>query len=82
MPWIKIVEPQDAVGMLKTVYDNAIRRAGKVFHILSIQSRRPKALHHSTQLYMEMMRSAEGALTRPQREMIATVVSQVNGCHY
>jgi alkylhydroperoxidase family enzyme len=34
------------------------------------------------QLYLELMHSREGALTRAQREMIAVVVSATNGCHY
>ena len=82
MPWIKTVPPDEATGLLKTVYDSAIQRAGKLFNILRLQSRRPRALHHATQLYIELMMSSRGALTRPQREMIATAVSRVNGCHY
>ena len=38
MPWIKVIEPEDATGELKQEYDNAAKRAGKVFHILKVQS--------------------------------------------
>ena len=38
MPWIKVIEPEDATGELKQEYDNAAKGAGKVFHILKVQS--------------------------------------------
>ena len=82
MAWIRTVDPADARGLLKRLYDAGVRRAGKVFNILRIQSLRPKVLRSSTQLYLEVMHSADNALSRAQREMIATAVSQVNGCHY
>jgi uncharacterized peroxidase-related enzyme len=82
MAWIKIVAPQNATGLLKKLYDDAIKRAGKVFNVVRIQSLRPRALRASTQLYVELMYSADSGLTRAQREMIATVVSRTNGCHY
>lgn len=82
MAWVRTVEPSRASGLLKRLYDAAERRAGKIFNILRIQSLRPKVLRSSTQLYIEVMHSAEGGLTRAQREMIATAVSRANGCHY
>ncbi|HEY3121005.1 MAG TPA: hypothetical protein VGL15_10300 [Vicinamibacteria bacterium] len=82
MAWIRTVDPAEASGLLKTLYDEAVARAGKVFHIVRLQSLRPKVLRSSIQLYLELMRSSEGALSRAQREMVATVVSRENGCHY
>ena len=82
MAWIKLIDPENATGLLNTLYQAAIKRAGKVYQIIRLQSRKPKVLHGSTQLYAELMHSPEGKLTRPQREMIATVVSALNGCHY
>jgi uncharacterized peroxidase-related enzyme len=82
MPWIRTVDPSRATGLLETIYQEAVRRTGKVFGILRIQSLRPKALHASTRLYLELMHSPEGALSRARREMIATVVSRANDCHY
>ena len=63
------------------MYESATRRAGKVFNILRLQSLRPAVLSSSTRLYAELMH-AGGKLTRAQREMIATVVSRANDCHY
>ena len=82
MAWIHTIAPANAAGLLKTIYETAIARAGKVFNILRIQSLRPNALQASTRLYLEVMYSNESGLTRAQRELIATVVSAENGCRY
>jgi uncharacterized peroxidase-related enzyme len=82
MAWIPLIAPEDATGILKTIYDTALRRAGKVFQILRIQSRQPRALRASTQLYVALMHSTDGALRRTQREMIAVAVSRANDCFY
>jgi uncharacterized peroxidase-related enzyme len=82
MAWIRTIPPEAATGRLRQLYDAALRRAGRVFHILRIQSLRPDVLHASTELYLALMHAPKGSLSRAQREMIATVVSSVNGCHY
>ena len=82
MAWIRVVRPGEAEGLLRQLYNAAVKRAGKVYNIISIQSLRPKVLSSSTRTYLEIMHSPESGLTRAQREMIATTVSQVNDCHY
>jgi len=82
MAWIETVPPEKATGLLRRLYDDAVRRAGKVFQVIRLQSRRPRVLRNSTMLYTELMFSEESALSRAQREMIATAVSRANGCHY
>lgn len=82
MAWIQLVRPEEAEGLLKRLYDAAVKRAGKIFQVVQIQSPRPKVLRASTQLYREIMFGAESPLSRAQREMIATVVSRANHCHY
>jgi len=82
MAWSKTVPPEEATGLLRQLYAAATRRAGKVFNVIRLQSPRPKVLRASTQLYMEVMNSADNGLSRAQREMIATAVSQANSCHY
>ena len=82
MPWIEIEDTNAATGLLKQIYDVALRRAGKLFNIITIQSRRPRVLRASTQLYVELMHSPDSGLSRTQREMIATAVSRSNACHY
>ena len=81
MAWIKVVEPEDATGVLKQEYDAAVERAGKVFNILKVQSLNPPALQASMQLYRAAMFGPSG-LSRAEREMLATVTSWVNHCFY
>ncbi len=81
MAWVKMVEPEEATGELKAEYDKAIRRAGKVFTILKVQSLNPATLRASVGLYLATMHGSSG-LSRIEREMLATVVSRVNRCFY
>lgn len=82
MAWIETVAPERATGLLKQLYEAAVARAGKVFNVIRVQSPRPAVLRASTRLYTEVMHSAESALSRARREMIATAVSRANDCHY
>ena len=82
MAWIETVDPKEATGLLRQLYVAALKRVGKVFNVIRIQSPRPRVLKASTQLYLEIMYSQESGLTRAQREMIATAVSCCNDCHY
>jgi uncharacterized peroxidase-related enzyme len=81
MSWIKIIDPEDARGGLKLEYDKAIKRAGRVFNILKVQSLNPENLRASMHLYLATMYGRSG-LSRAEREMLATVVSQANHCFY
>ena len=82
MAWIETIDPQQATGLIKSIYDAALKRAGKVFNVVRIQSRHPRALRASTLLYTELMHAPDNALARYQREMIATAVSRANDCFY
>ena len=44
MPHIRLIEPDDATGLLKDEYDAAVGRAGKVFNIVKAMSLRPEVL--------------------------------------
>ena len=81
MAFISIIETDQAKDDLKAIYDQAERRAGRVYNILKIMSQSPDALRSSMDLYMAIM-FGKSPLSRAQREMLATVVSATNGCHY
>ena len=81
MAYIQVIEPDQAKGALKETYAQAERRAGRVFNILKIMSRSPQALHASMDFYLAIMHE-KSPLSRAQREMLATVVSATNRCHY
>ena len=81
MAWINMVEPEQAAGELKAEYKQAVKRSGKVFNILKVQSLNPPVLHQSMQMYLAAMYGPSG-LSRVEREMLATVVSWANQCFY
>ena len=81
MAWIKTIPPEEASGELKRLYEEAVRRAGRIFNIIRVQSLNPGVLAASTQLYNALMHGP-GSLTRAEREMLATVTSWANGCFY
>lgn len=81
MPWIKQISIEEATGLLKAQFDAALKRAGRVWHIVHIMSLNPKAMRDSISFYSTIM-MGESPLTRVQREMLATVVSFENHCYY
>ena len=96
MTWIPIIPPQEAKGELQRAYQDvyalyppeygievdAVRRGdGPSDSIVAAHSLIPRALLHSMSAFGAMM-APELPLTRRQHEMIATVVSALNGCFY
>ena len=81
MPHIRLIEEDDAEGLLAEEYAAAIERAGKVFNIVKAMSLRPAVLRASMALYREIM-FGESGLTRQERELLATVASAEQSCHY
>jgi alkylhydroperoxidase family enzyme len=81
MPWIKQIPLEQATGLLKAEFNKALKRAGRVWHIVHIMSLNPRILRDSIQFYISTMMS-ESPLSRVQREMLAVVVSVENRCFY
>ena len=81
MAHIRLTDVDEATGVLKEEYDAAIGRAGKVFNIVKAMSLRPSVLRRSIELYKGIMFGSSG-LSRQERELLATVVSRENDCHY
>lgn len=81
MAHVEIIEGDDADGILGREYARAQRRTGRIYQVLRVQSQRPEALRDAVRLYLSVMQ-APGDLTRPEREMLAVVVSAENECHY
>ena len=80
-PYIKLIDEDEADGLLKDEYDAAVERAGKVFNIVKAMSLRPGVLRASMELYQEIM-FGESGLSRRERELLATVTSAEQSCHY
>jgi len=81
LPYLRLIDEDEAEGLLREEYDAAIERAGKVFNILKAMSLRPAVLRASIELYQEIM-FGESGLSRQDRELLATVASAEQGCHY
>ncbi len=81
MPWIDQIPIHKATGLLKTLFDEALKRAGRVWHIVHVMSLNPPALRDSIRFYRTIMHG-ESPLSRMQRELLATVVSAELGCRY
>lgn len=83
MAWINVIEPKDATGELKKLYNHVTGGddSVEVDNILTIHSLHPKTLEAHLMLYEELMHG-ENNLTKKQREMISVVVSEVNKCTY
>jgi alkylhydroperoxidase family enzyme len=79
--WIRTVAPESAQGLVRRVYDAAVKRAGRVFHIVRAMSLSPATMEASLDLYQRVM-LAPGTLSRLRRELLAVVVSRANACHY
>jgi alkylhydroperoxidase family enzyme len=79
--WIPQVPIDQASGLLKSLFDAALKRAGRVWNIVHVMSINPPAMRDSIRFYSTIM-SADSPLTRIQREMLATVVSAELECHY
>lgn len=96
MTWIKHIDFQEAGGDLQAAYQgvyalyppeyrvevDVVRRPdGTSDSVVAAHSLIPQALLHSMSAFGAMI-APELPLTRRQHEMIATVVSAINGCFY
>ncbi len=81
MTWIDTIDEDEAEGLLKSIYESEMEEVGVFANIHKAMSLNPKALQWRILLYKQILRK-DSPLSLAQREMIATVVSRVNDCHY
>jgi len=81
MSWIREIPIPEASGVLKEEYDKAMRRAGRLWHIVHVMSVNPAVLKASIEHYLAIM-YGPSPLSRLQRELLATVVSAELECFY
>jgi alkylhydroperoxidase family enzyme len=81
MPHVHVLAYDETTGVARREYDKAIQRAGRIWNIVSIQSQLPEVMRDSMRLYLSTM-YGESPLSRSQRELLASVTSQINECHY
>jgi alkylhydroperoxidase family enzyme len=81
MAWIRQIPLQKATGLLKKLYDDAIKRSDRVWNITRVMSLNPEAMRDSRKFYRTIV-YGKSPLTRVQRELLAVVVSKELNCHY
>jgi alkylhydroperoxidase family enzyme len=82
MAWITTIEESEAEGRLAELYASMLDpEQGRVDNILKVHSLHEAGLEAHFVLYRAVMRGTK-TLPKADREMIALVVSRINGCHY
>lgn len=81
MARIKIIEPEEATGELKTIYEGLVKSRGKIAEVHKMQSLHPNTISDHINFYLSIMFD-KSPLRRYQREMMAVVVSATNKCRY
>lgn len=81
MPYIKIIDENNAEGELKEVYSEIKKTRGKLSNIMKIHSLQPDTMLKHLDLYKSIV-FGKSNLSRELKEMIAVVVSVCNKCEY
>ncbi|MDA7950532.1 MAG: peroxidase-related enzyme [Pirellulaceae bacterium] len=82
MAWIETISPQNATGKLAELYEQIKTPDGHIDNVLTIHSLRPRTLAAHLALYKAAIHSRPNDLSPRERELVGTVVSALNGCHY
>lgn len=81
MAWIRTVSEDEAQGQLREIYDSLKGAFPVVPNIMKAFSIRPEMLAAVARVVTSTTFGGS-ELSRTQEEMIATVVSSINRCHY
>lgn len=82
MAWINTIREDDWDGDLAALYSGvADPVSGRVDNIIQVHSLDPSAMAGHQAVYESAMVSTK-TLRKVERELIALVVSDINGCHY
>ncbi len=81
MAWIRTISPADAQGRVAEIYAGFKSRFGAAPNIMQAFSLKPELLAAVARVF-QVATFGGSKLTRVQEEMIATVVSATNRCHY
>jgi alkylhydroperoxidase family enzyme len=81
MAWIRTVSEEQATGSLAEIYREIRQTFPAVPNVMKAFSQRPELLSQMRRIAMTVTFGGS-RLTRSQEEMLATVVSSLNRCHY
>lgn len=81
MAYIATIDPRDAEGELRDLYDRVGNPDGTVDEVMKVHSLNPESLRTHFELYISACHKPS-PLSRTEREIVASVVSRANGCDY
>lgn len=81
MAHVHVLYYEESTGLVREEYDKALKRAGRIWNIVSIQGQLPEVMRDSMRLYGSIM-FGPSPLSRSQRELLAATTSQINECFY
>jgi len=83
---IRLLEPADAAGRVREIFDAVLARESRVFGATAVSNIWRCMAHSPALLEANLNRSRalmqRGRFTPLQRELIAAAVSAANSCHY
>ena len=82
MPYIKVINPEDASGKLSKIYQQISGPGGQVDNVLQIHSLRPHSLEGHMALYKAVLHHPRNKLPTWFLESIGVLVSLLNECAY
>ncbi len=82
MTFIKVINPQQAGGRLKKIYQRVQAPDGQVDKVLQAHSLRPHSLEGHMAIYKAVLHHSSNHLPEWYLEAIGVLVSRLNGCSY
>ena len=80
--WIKMIPEDEATGVLRKLYDEAMTPHGTVDNVMKVHSLRPHTMHGHVTLYRSVLHHADITMPLWFLEVIASYVSIINDCDY
>ena len=80
--WIKMIPEDEATGVLRELYNEAMTPHGTVDNVMKVHSLRPQTLHGHVTLYRSVLHHPDIQLPLWFLEVVASYVSIKNDCTY
>lgn len=80
--WITMIPEDEATGILKELYEEAMTPHGTVDNVMKVHSLRPHTMHGHVTLYRSVLHHADITMPLWFLEVVASYVSIINDCDY
>lgn len=80
--WIRMIPEDEATGVLRELYDEAMTPHGTVDNVMKVHSLRPQTMHGHVTLYRSVLHHPDITLPLWFLEVVASYVSIKNDCAY